>query len=54
MKVRVAERLCLDATFGFFPPCGTKSTDRIKDKVFVYKDGAAKPACFRFEISIPN
>jgi len=54
MKVRVAERLCLDATFGFFPPCGTKSTDRIKARMFVNKDGPAKPVCFRFEILIPN
>jgi len=46
MKVRVAERLCLYATFGFFPPCGTKSTDGIKARMFLYKDGPARPACF--------
>jgi hypothetical protein len=26
MKIRVEARLCLDATFGFFPLCGGKRT----------------------------
>ena len=31
-----------------------KRTDRIKAMMFVNKNGAAKPACFRFNFSIPN